>query len=70
LVIEGPAEAVQDLSAEDVLVVAPVQDFAPSETQQYVTAKIILPPGLTLVGDLPQIKVDIRERPLAPPAGQ
>jgi YbbR domain-containing protein len=67
LAVEGPPEQLQGLSADAVEVVASVKGLAPSETQQLVTAQVVLPPGVTLVGDPPQVKVDIRERPPAPP---
>jgi hypothetical protein len=67
LQIEGPPEQVQGLAADAVQVVASVKGLAPSETQQLLTAQVLLPQGVTLVGDPPQVKVDIRERPAAPP---
>lgn len=67
LELEGPPEQMQGLSADTVQVVASVKGLAPSETQQLVTAQVVLPQGVTLVGEPPQVKVDIRERPPAPP---
>jgi hypothetical protein len=67
LEVEGPPDVVQGLSADKVQVVASVKGLAPSETQQLVTAQVVLPQGVTLVGEPPQVKVDIRERPPAAP---
>jgi len=60
--VEGPPEQVQGLLADSVQVVASVKGLAPSETQQLVTAQVVLPQGVTLTGEPPQVKVDIRER--------
>jgi YbbR domain-containing protein len=67
LEVEGPPEQVQGLSADSVQVIVSVKGLAPSETQAPVTAQVVLPQGVTLVGEPPQVKVDIRERPPAPP---
>lgn len=67
--VEAPAAQMGELKPEAVLVVAPVKGLTPSETQQPVTAQVILPQGVSLVGDPPVVTVDVRERPLSPAAG-
>jgi len=65
--VEGPSDLVEELTAEDLQVVASVRELTHDETMQSAPARVILPEGVKLVSDLPQVKVDIRERPPAPP---
>ena len=67
VVVEGPPALVEELSEDAVEVVASVRTLGPDETQQYATVNVVLPKGITLVGEPPQVKVNIRERPLTPP---
>ncbi len=67
VIVEGPAELVGELSEDAVEVLASVRALGPSETQQYATVNVALPKGITLVGEPPQVKVNVRERPLTPP---
>jgi len=68
--VEGLPELVKALKRDAVEVVALVEGLEPDETQQHAKVRVILPDGITLVGDTPQVKVNIRERPLTPPTGQ
>ena len=68
--VEGLPELVAALTEDAVEVVASVEGLAPHETQQHATVRVLLPDGLTLVGDPPQVKVNIRERPLTPPTSE
>lgn len=67
VIVEGPAELVGELSEDDIEVLASVRTLGPSETQQLATVNVALPKGITLAGEPPQVKVNIRERPLTPP---
>ncbi len=70
VVVEGPTDQVQALTPEQVLVVASVSELSPDVTQQKVTARVFLPPGLKLVGAEPLVYVDVKEGVPAPAANE